>query len=121
MAPPPRVSPFGRPVASARATVQNWPLQLSCMRLGTMDWTSAVRVGWQMEACATQLSPLESAVVVVNPGSEQSIATATRRASLRATLATMSTASKVRATIVFQTLCHRWHHRALLNLLNAPG
>lgn len=52
-----------------------------------------------MGVCATLSSPLESAVEEVNPGSELSIATATRRASPRFTLDMTSTASEVRVDL----------------------
>lgn len=117
MAPPPRVSPSRRPRPSVGVTVQKWPLQLSCTPLGMMVWTSAVRAGWRMEACATPLSPLESAVVGLNPGSEPSIAIATRRASPRVKLAKMSTASEVSVTFMLLSVHRRWRQRALLNLL----
>lgn len=96
MAPPPSVSPSGRPRPSVWVTGRSWPPPLSYTQPGMTDCTTAAPAGWRTGACGIPSSPLESAAEEANLGSERSINTATRRASPRLTLNTMSTASEVR-------------------------
>lgn len=97
MAPPPSVSPSGRRRPTASVMERTWPPLLSYTQPGTTASITAAPGGWQMGACGTPSSLLESAVEAVNLGSEPSIGTATRRAFPRRTLGMMSTASEVRA------------------------